>query len=88
MTELIFKVDDNLASRFSSVAKERYNGDKNAALSDAFLLLFLQPIRSDRRRLAGLIDEIRAQVRVAGGITEEEIENQIAEFRRKKRAGQ
>jgi len=87
MTELIFKVDDNLASRFSSVAKERYNGDKNAAMSDAFLLLFLQPIRNDRRRLAGLIDEIRAQVRDASGITEKDIDKKIAEYRRKKRAG-
>lgn len=43
MTELIFKVDDNLASRFSKVAEEKYNGDQNAALSDALPLLFLQP---------------------------------------------
>jgi hypothetical protein len=55
MTELVFKVDDNLASRFSDFAKEKYDGDQNAALSEALLLLFLQPVgmraRTQKRKL-------------------------------------
>jgi hypothetical protein len=42
MTELVFQIDDNLASRFSNFVKEKYNGDQNAAISGALLLLFLQ----------------------------------------------
>ena len=70
MTELVLKIDDHLASQLSMIAEKHYNGDQNAALSDALLLLLLQPIRQDRRKLAKLIDEIRYQTSVIGGVTE------------------
>jgi len=88
MAELVLKVDDNLASRLSKVAREHYNGDQSAAVSDALLLFFLQPIRKDRRQLAHLIDEIRAQVHAAGGVTEKDIDRAIREFRQRERAKQ
>ncbi len=49
MAELVLRIDEQLASRLSLVAREHYDGDQNAAISDALLLLFLQPIRKDRR---------------------------------------
>jgi hypothetical protein len=86
MAELVLKLDDQLATRLSTTAQEQYNGDQNAIVSDALRLLFLQPIRRDRRRLAHLIDEIRAQVQAAGGVTEKQIDRLISEYRRHKRA--
>ncbi len=88
MAELILKLDEELAIRLSTLAQEQYNGDPNAVVSDALRLLFLQPIRKDRRRLARLIDEMRAQVQAAGGATEKEIDRLIGEYRQRRRAGQ
>lgn len=88
MAELVLKLNDNIASRLSQVAREQYDGDQNAAVSDALLLLFFEPIPQERRGFARLIDEIRNQVQVAGGITEREIDRLIREYRQRKRAGQ
>lgn len=87
MAELVLKLDDQLASRLSLLAQEHYDGDQNAVISDALRLLFLQPIRKDRRRLARLIDEIRAEVRAAGGVAEKEIDRLIKEYRQQKSVG-
>lgn len=87
MTEMALKIEDHLAARLSKVAHEHYDGDQNAVVSDALLLLFLQPIRKDRRRLARLIDEIRDQVQAAGGVTEKDIDRLIAEYRQNKKNG-
>jgi len=75
-------------SRLSKVAHEHYDDDQSAAISDALLLLFLQPIRKDRRRLARLIYEIREQVQAAGGVTEKELDRLIKEYRQRKKNGQ
>jgi hypothetical protein len=88
MAELALKIEDYLVSRLSKVAKEQYDGDQNAAIADALLLLFLQPIRKDRRRLARLVYELREQVQAAGGVTEKDIDRLIREYRERKRAGQ
>lgn len=87
MTELVLTIDDHVASRLSKIAHEEYNGDQNAVISDALLLLFLQPIPKARREMAKLIYEIRTQVQAAGGITEDEIDHLIKQYRKKKRAG-
>lgn len=67
MTELVLKIDDHIASRLSKIAEDEYNGDKNAVVADALLLLFLQSTPKERRELAKLIYEIRTQVQAAGG---------------------
>lgn len=86
MAELTLKLDDQLAARLHSLAREHYNGDQDAVITDALRLLFLQPIRKDRRRLAQLIDEIRAEVQAAGGVTEQEIDHLVRQYRQQKRA--
>ena len=87
MSELVLRLDDQLATRLSVVAQEHYGGDPNAVVSDALRLLFLQPIRKDRRKIAHLIDEMRSQVQAAGGVTEKKIDHLIREYRQQKRAG-
>jgi len=87
MSELVLKLDDQLATRLSILAQEHYDGDPNAVVSDALRLLFLQPIRKDRRKIVRLIDEIRAQVQAAGGVTEKKIDHLIREYRQQKGAG-
>jgi hypothetical protein len=87
MAELVLKIDDGIASRLSKLAHENYDGDQNAAVSDALLLLFFQPIRKERRQLARLIDEICGQVKAAGGVTEKDIDRLIAEYRQDKKTG-
>jgi len=86
MTEIVIKIDDQIASRLSKIAEEEYAGDRNAVVSDALLLLFLQPIPGNRREIAKLIYEIRTQVQSAGGITENEIDYLIRQYRTQKRA--
>ena len=87
MSEFTVRIDDLLASHLSRIAQERYAGDHNAAISEALLLLFLQPIQPERRRLAKLIFETRQQVRAAGGVTESEIARLVREYRKHKKAG-
>jgi hypothetical protein len=88
MAELALQIEDHLVSRLSTVVKEQYDGDQNAAITDALLLLFLQPIPKDRRRLARLVYELREQVQAAGDVTEKDIDRLIREYRERKRAGQ
>lgn len=87
MSELVLRLDDQLATRLSSIAQEQYDGDPNAVVSDALRLLFLQPIRKDRRKIARIIDEIRAEVQAAGGVPEKRIDQLIKKYRQQKRAG-
>ena len=86
MSEFVVRLDEQLASRLSTVVSQYYNGDQNAAIADALLLFFLQPIRQDRRRLARLIYEMREQVQAAGGVSEKEIDRLVHEYRRETRA--
>jgi len=84
MTQLVLKVEDQIAFRLSKLAREEYHGDQSAAVSDALLLLFMQPIPKDRRDLAKLIYEIRTQVQSAGGVIEYQIGQFIKQYRRQK----
>ena len=86
MSELVVRIDDQLASRLSEVVSEDYNGDQNAAVADALLFFFLQPIHRDRRRLARLIYQMREHVRAAGGVAEKDITRLIKEYRQRKRS--
>lgn len=86
MTQLVLKVEDHIAVRLSKLAQEEYNGDQNAVVSDALLLLFMQPIPKDRRDLAKLIYEIRTQVQSAGGVSENDIDDLIEQVRKEKRS--
>ncbi len=86
VAELTLKLDDQLATRLSSVAREHYEGDPNVVVSDALCLLFLQPIRKERRRVAKVIDEIRTHAQAAGGITEKEIDQAVAAYRQRNKA--
>lgn len=86
MTELVLQIDEHIAHHLSKIAKEEYDGDQNAVVVDALLLLFLQSIPKERRELAKLIYEIRNQVQSAGGVTENEIDDLIKNYRQKKRS--
>ena len=85
MSEFVVRIDDRLASYLSRIAMERYDGDQNAAISEALLLFFLQPIQKNRRRIAQLIFELREQSRSAGGVTDDEIKQLIHEYRQRKK---
>lgn len=86
MSELVIRLDEQLALQLSEIASHDYNGDQSAAISDALLLFFLQPLRKDRRRVAKLIFEMREQVQKAGGVSDKEITRLIKEYRQQKRA--
>ena len=88
MSEFVVRIDDQLASHLSRIAHERYNGDQDAAITDALMLLFLQPIQPERRRLAQLIYEVRKQVQPAGGVTEKDVTRLVREYRKDKKARQ
>lgn len=81
MSEFVVRIDDHLASHLSRVASEQYNGDQDAAISAALLLLFLQPIQPGRRKLARLIFEMREQAKAGGGVSEKEIDRLVCEYR-------
>jgi hypothetical protein len=85
MSKFVVRIDDQLALRLKRIALEQYDGDENAVISDALLLLFLQPIKPVRRRLAKLIYEVREQVQAAGGVAEKDIDHLIREYRQSKK---
>jgi hypothetical protein len=68
----------------SAKGKKHYDRNPNTVVTNALRLLFLQPIRQDRRKIALLIDEIRAEVKAAGGVAEKNIDHLIKEYRQKK----
>ncbi len=88
MTKLVLKLDDNLALHLSCLAQEQYDGDENAVISDALLLLFLQPLHKERRQLARLIYDMRDQVQSTGGISENDIDQLRNKYRQQKSSGQ
>ncbi len=81
MSEIVIQLDDQLASRLSRVASEEFNGDKSAVISEALLLLFLQPIAPKRRKLAQSIYELREQARNSGGVSDQEISQLVHRYR-------
>lgn len=86
MSELVIRLDEQLAAQLSELASHNYNGDQNAAISDALLLFFLQPLRKDRRRIARRIYEMREHAQKSGGVSESKIANLVKEYRQQKRA--
>ncbi len=85
MSEFVVRIDDQLVSRLKRIASTHYNGDENAVISDALLLLFLQPIQPQHQRLAKLIYEVREQAQSAGGVAEKDIDRLIREYRKNKK---
>lgn len=87
MTKKVLQLDDQIASHLNYVAKKQYGGDENAVISDALLLMFLQPIHKNRRQLARLIYDLRDQVQSVGGVSENVIDQLRNSYRQQKSSG-
>lgn len=85
MTELIFKVDDDLAERFKEISLQKFHGDETLAFEYALKSLLSEEDR-EMLRLEQIVEQIQAEIETAGGVTEKEIDDYIAAYRHKKTA--
>lgn len=85
MTELVLKVDDDLAARFKKVSLQKFQGDDTLAFEFALKSL-LSDEDLEMLRLEQMVKNIQDEIETSGGITEEEIDAYIAAYRREKSA--
>ena len=85
MTELVFKVDDELAEMFKKISLQKFDGDETIAFEYA-----LKSLISDEGknlvRLEKIVEQLQEEIERSGGVTEKKIDEYIAAYRREKRA--
>lgn len=84
MTELVLKVDNNLAERFKKISLQKFQGDESLAFEQALKSL-LSEDELDMIRLEQIVEQIQNEIKNAGGVTAKEIDAYIAAYRRNKR---
>ena len=82
-------IQPQLEKDFKEIVQEFYNGDESAAINEA-IKVFIQKEKekniSWQQRFDRVVNRIRNQVEVSGGIKEEEIETAIRRVRRRENA--
>jgi len=83
MTQLSFKIEDALAAKFKELCSRKFNGDDALAFETALKYLLSN---EDRRMLhfEQIVEQIQDEVETAGGLTEQQIDDYIAAYRRKR----
>lgn len=84
MTELILKVDNNLAERFKRISLQKFQGNESLAFEQALKSL-LSEDELDMIRLEQIVEQIQDEIKNAGGVTAKEIDAYIAAYRHNKR---
>jgi len=84
MTELVLKVDNNLAERFKKISLQKFQGDESLAFEQALKSL-LSEDELDMIRLEQIVEQIQNEIKNAGGVTAKEIDAYIAAYRHNKR---
>lgn len=84
MTEIVLNVDDQLASRFKDISSKKFQGDDKLAFEYAVNSL-LSEDELDMLRLEQVFEQIQKDIESAGGMSDEEIDALIANYRRQKR---
>ena len=83
MTELVLKVDTNLAERFKKISLQKFQGDDSLAFEQALKSLLAED-ELDMIRLEQIVEQIQDEIKQAGGVTAKEIDAYIAAHRRHK----
>jgi len=86
MTEIILKVDTNLAERFKKISLQKFQGDDTLAFEQALKSL-LSEEDLDMIRLEQIVEQIQSEINNAGGVTGKEIDAHIAAYRNKRKSG-
>ncbi|GEM_PF-1020014 len=84
MTELVLKVDNNLAERFKRISLQQFQGDDSLAFEQALKSLLSEDVL-DMIRLEQIVEQIQDEIKNAGGVTAKEIDAYIGAYRRHKR---
>lgn len=84
MTELVLKVDNNLAERFKRISLQKFQGDDTRTFEQALKSL-LSEGELDMIRLEQIVEQIQDEIKNAGGVTAKDIDAYIAAYRRNKR---
>jgi len=85
MTELVLKIDENLAAKFREVSLQRFEGD-DALTFELALKTLLSNDELDMLRFEQIVEQIQDDIEAAGGMTDKEIDACIATYRKEKRA--
>lgn len=83
MTEVILKVNEEVAKRFREISRKRFHGDEALAFEQAVELLFA----NEGQNLPGLeeiVSQIQDEIEAAGGVNNKDIDAYIKAYRRKK----
>jgi len=84
MTELVVKINDDLAARFKEISVQKFQGDDTLAFEYALKSL-LSEDELDMIRLEQIVEQIQDEIKNAGGVTGKEIDAYIAAYRCNKR---
>ncbi len=84
MTELVLKVDNNIADRFKKISLQKFQGDDTLAFEQALKSLLAED-EWDMIRLEQIVEQIQDEIKNAGGMTAKEIDAYIAAYRHNKR---
>ncbi len=84
MTELVFKVDDDLAARFKEISQKKFRGNDSKAFKYALKSL-LSEDEKKVLRFEEIVQQIQKEIKQAGGLTGKQIDEYIAAYRRLKK---
>lgn len=85
MTELLIKVQPEVAQEFKEISEKFFKGDDSLTFHQAVRLLHLLQEADHFERFWEIADQLRRKVNQAGGLSQKEIDQLVQESRRKRR---
>lgn len=83
MTQLVIKVNDNLAARFKEISSKKFQGDDTLAFETAVKYLLSEEDRH-MLRFEQIVKQIQDEIEEAGSVTDTDIDAYINAYRKKK----
>ena len=85
MTELLIKVQPEVAQEFKKISREVFQGNDNLTLQQAVQFLRLLSGGNHFERFWEIVEQIRERVIEAGGLSSKEIDHLVIEARARRR---
>jgi len=85
MTELLIKVQPEVAQEFKEISEKFFKGDDSLTFNQAVRLLHLLQEADHFERFWEIADQLRRTINQAGGLSAKEIERMVEESRKRRR---
>lgn len=86
MTEILIKVQPEVAREFKEISGKFFKGDDSLAFQQAVRLLHLLQESDHFERFWEIADQLRRKVNRAGGLSAKEIERMVQESRKRRKS--